>query len=151
MTARPEPLRDADYERLLAFRTELRDFTRWSEQAANEAGLTPALHQLLLAIRGHGDRSAGPTIGTVAELLHMRHHSAVELSKRAESAQLVTRLHDPDDHRLVRLLLTDLGRSRLEALTRRHLPRIAVLAATLERAAAQAAGPGSSPSPPARG
>ena len=34
-------LRDEDYQRLLAFRTELRDFLRWSEQAAHDAGLTP--------------------------------------------------------------------------------------------------------------
>ncbi len=42
------PLLDEDYQRLLAFRSELRDFLRWSEQAAQNAGLTPSLHQLLL-------------------------------------------------------------------------------------------------------
>ena len=41
-------LRDADYEDLLALRTGLRRFLRWSEQQAEEAGLTPAQHQLLL-------------------------------------------------------------------------------------------------------
>ena len=47
------PLLDEDYQRLLAFRSELRDFLRWSEQAAQDAGLTPSLHQLLLVMRGH--------------------------------------------------------------------------------------------------
>ena len=49
-------LTDADYEDLLTLRTGLRRFLRWSEQQAEEAGLTPAQHQLLLAIRGHTDR-----------------------------------------------------------------------------------------------
>ena len=49
------PLLDEDYQRLLAFRSELRDFLRWSEQTAHDAGLTPSLHQLLLVMRGHPD------------------------------------------------------------------------------------------------
>ncbi len=55
-------LGDQDYRRLLGFRSELRGFMRWSEEAARDAGLTPSLHQLLLVIRGHtslaGQRSA---------------------------------------------------------------------------------------------
>jgi hypothetical protein len=50
---------------LLTFRTGLRHFQRWSEQQAAVAGLTPAQHQLLVAVRGHRDRR-GPTIGEVA-------------------------------------------------------------------------------------
>ncbi|MCH7720116.1 MAG: hypothetical protein IH988_03880 [Planctomycetes bacterium] len=38
--------------------TGLRRFLRWSEQQAKASGLTPAHHQLLLAIRGHQDRAA---------------------------------------------------------------------------------------------
>ena len=54
-------LEDEDYQRLLAFRTELRDFLRWSEQAAHDGGLTSSLHQLLLVVRGHPSES-GPTM-----------------------------------------------------------------------------------------
>ena len=75
-------LRDADYEDLLALRTGLRRFLRWSEQQAEAAGLTPAQHQLLLAVRGHPDRR-GPTVGEVADYLLLRHHSAVGLVDRA--------------------------------------------------------------------
>ena len=53
-------LRDADYEDLLALRTGLRRFLRWSEQQAEGAGLTPAQQQLLLAIRGHPDIAVRP-------------------------------------------------------------------------------------------
>ena len=81
-------LRDADYEDLLILRTGLRRLMRWSEQQALAAGLTPAQHQLLLAVRGHAD-PRGPTVGEVADYLLLRHHSAVGLVDRAVSAGLV--------------------------------------------------------------
>jgi DNA-binding MarR family transcriptional regulator len=123
-------LRAEDYQRLLAFRSELRDFLRWSEQTAHHAGMTPALHQLLLVIRGNPD-ARGPTISDAAKELHIRHHSAVELTLRAEDAGLLTRVRDTVDHRRLHLTLTDNGSARLESLTRQHLPRINALADTL--------------------
>ena len=83
-------LPDESYAQLLALRTGLRRFQRWSEQQAADAGLTPAQHQLLLAIRGHSD-PRGPTIGEVADYLLLRHHSTVGLVDRADAAGLVTR------------------------------------------------------------
>lgn len=133
MTGRATPTRrldDTDYQRLLAFRTELRDFLRWSEQAAHDAGLTPSLHQLLLVVRGHPS-VAGPTIGDAAELLHIRHHSVVELAQRAEAAGLLERVRDERDHRRLHLRLTNHGHVQLESLTRRHLTRIETLAGVL--------------------
>jgi DNA-binding MarR family transcriptional regulator len=107
---------DADYRRLLEFRTGLRRFLRWSEQEAAVVGLSPAQHQLLLAIRGHGEDVA-PTIGDVAESLLLKHHSAGELVDRAERHRLVRRVPDRDDHRVMRLELTATGRKKLEALS----------------------------------
>jgi DNA-binding MarR family transcriptional regulator len=124
-------LRDEDYRRLLSFRTELRDFLRWSDEAAHDAGLTPALHQLLLVIRGHPS-PPGPTIGEAAEMLHIRHHSVVELAQRAEAAGLVVRVRDEQDMRRLRLRLTNRGQLDLDALTRGHLPRIEALARALD-------------------
>ena len=126
-------LRDADYEDLLALRTGLRRFVRWSEQQAEEAGLTPAQHQLLLAIRGHPDRR-GPTVGEVADYLLLRHHSAVGLVDRAVTAKLVKRVRDPQDHRVVRLQLTTAGNTRLEALAEVHLEELGRLGRTLPSA-----------------
>jgi DNA-binding MarR family transcriptional regulator len=123
-------LSDADYEDLLTLRTGLRRFLRWSEQQAEEAGLTPAQHQLLLAIRGHSDRR-GPTIGEVADYLLLRHHSAVGLIDRADAAGLVERARDAQDHRLVRLQLTATGTKRLEALSAEHLEELQRLARRL--------------------
>ena len=121
------PLSDATYARLLALRSGLRHFERWSAQQARAAGLTPAHHQLLLAIRGHGDPE-GPTIGEVADYLLLRHHSAVGLIDRAESAGLVSRTRSEDDHRVVRLTLADEGARRLEALSALHLEELHRLA-----------------------
>lgn len=114
---------DGDYESLLSLRTALRRFERWSEQQARTAGLTPAQHQLLLAIKGHRDER-GPTIGEVADYLLLRHHSAVGLIDRADTAGVVTRYRDPDDHRVVRLRLTRKGAARLERLSALHLEEL---------------------------
>lgn len=124
------PLPDSAYARLLALRTGLRHFERWSAQQAQAAGLTPTQHQLLLAIRGHqgGD---GPTIGEVADYLLLRHHSAVGLVDRAEFAGLVRRARSEDDHRIVRLYLTDEGAARLEELSALHLEELDRLALDL--------------------
>jgi DNA-binding MarR family transcriptional regulator len=118
-------LTDDDYERLLSFRTALRQFTRWSERQAVAAGVTPAQHQLLLAVRGHAGR---PTVGDVAESLLLRHHSAVELVDRAVAADLVRRRPDPHDGRTVRLELTAHARSVLARLSVAHLEELRRLA-----------------------
>jgi DNA-binding MarR family transcriptional regulator len=120
-------LRDADYQALLRLRTGLRRFLRWSERQAQAAGLTPAQHQLLLAIRGHPD-PRGPTIGEVAAYLLLRHHSVVGLVDRATSAGLVVRTEDRTNHSVVRLQLTAQGSRQLEALSELHLQELAHLA-----------------------
>ncbi len=125
------PPTDEDYERLLEFRTGLRRFLRWSEQEAAKVGLTPAQHQLLLAIRGDPSPS-GPTIGDVADSLLLRHHSAVGLVDRAAAAGLVRRRADPHDHRVVRLSLTAKGSRLLSRLSRAHLAELADLAQRLQ-------------------
>jgi DNA-binding MarR family transcriptional regulator len=100
---------------------------RWSDEQARVAGLTPAQHQLLLAVRGLPG-TPGPTIGDVADALLLRHNSAVELAQRAEMAGFLTRLQDPDDGRVVRLTLSRRGRAALERLSTLHLEEIERLA-----------------------
>lgn len=119
-------LPDDLYARLLGLRTALRKFERWSAEQARLAGLTPAQHQLLLAIRGHHDPT-GPTIGEVADYLLLQHHSVVGLVDRAEGAGLVGRTRDDDDRRVVRLHLTPEGAERLAALSAAHLEELARL------------------------
>lgn len=122
MAARSQP-DDIDYGQLLELRTALRRFLRWSADRAEAAGVTPAQHQLLLAIRGHAGESS-PTVGELAEHLLIRHHGAVQLVDRAESAGLVARRRDADDHRVVRVELTRRGRTVLEGLAADHLEEL---------------------------
>jgi DNA-binding MarR family transcriptional regulator len=118
--------KDSDYQALLQLRTGLRRFLRWSERQAEAAGLTPAQHQLLLAIRGHPDPQ-GPTVSDVAEYLLLRHHSAVGLVDRAENAGLLLRRQDSANRSTVRLQLTPKGSQQLEALSELHLDELAHL------------------------
>ena len=122
MTAAPR-LTARDYEELLGFRTALRQFLRWSEEQAKAIGLTPAQHQLLLAIKGHPGEAA-PTIGDLSDYLVSKHHSVVELIDRAVDGGLVERRRDEADHRIVHLVLTPLGEGRIEELSRLHLEEL---------------------------
>jgi DNA-binding MarR family transcriptional regulator len=118
-----EPLADADFQALLAFRTALRRFNHWSEEQARQVGLTHAQHQLLLAVKGHPS-PLPPTIGDVADYLSLRHHSTVELVNRAQAGGYVDRNRDADDARVVRLRLTPKGEECLTQLTRLHLAEL---------------------------
>lgn len=119
-------LTDEDYRRLLEFRDGVRRYIHHLEVQAGRLGITPAQHQILLAIRGH----AGPKPPSIRDLsTHMllRHHSMVELVNRAESAGLVRREPDPDDHRVVRVTLTALGTAKLHDLSAAHLDELSRL------------------------
>src|SRR5687767_6632394 len=113
---------DDEYRQLLELRDGIRRFLQWSERRAREAGLTPAQHQLLLAIRGHP--GGAPRVSDVAGHLLLRHHSVVELVDRAEAAGLVERVDHPDDRRSVQLRLTAEGSRRLAGLAAVHLEEL---------------------------
>jgi DNA-binding MarR family transcriptional regulator len=95
------------------------------------AGVAPAQHQLLLAIRGHPD-PGDPSIREVAGYLLVRHHGAVELVDRAVAAGLVERRQDGDDLRAVRLCFTAGGPDRLARLSALHLEELRRFAPQLE-------------------
>jgi len=110
-------LADRDYRALAEFRRALRQFLHFSEEQARAAGLTPAQHQLLLAVRG---AASPPTIGDAADALQLRHHSTVELVDRAQAAGLVTRVPDKSDARRQLLRLTRKGDKVLAGLSAIH-------------------------------
>jgi DNA-binding MarR family transcriptional regulator len=148
-------LEQADFEHLLQLRTGLRRFLRWSELQAEAVGITPAHHQLLLAVRGHPDPD-GPTVGEVADYLVLRHHSASELIARAEAAGLVERTSDSGNGSIVRVVLTTAGTNKLEDLAAVHLEELSHLAPTmqalwqtLERASPAEPHPAAAPRQPA--
>jgi DNA-binding MarR family transcriptional regulator len=121
-----------DFENLLAFRTGLRRFLHWSQTQARAVGLTPAQHQLLVAIKGHRG-GQDPTISDLAEYLMLRHHSVVELVDRAANTGVVTRRRDAEDGRLTRVALTPDGEARLAQLGPAHLDELRNLAPVLDQ------------------
>jgi len=123
-------LSDADYRRLAAFRHELRRYLHWAEERAAQAGITPAQHQLLLAVRARG-RDAEPSVGELADELLLRHHSAVGLIDRAEAGGLVVRRVDVADQRVIRVGLTAEGRRRLCDLGALHVAELGRLGSQL--------------------
>jgi DNA-binding MarR family transcriptional regulator len=130
---RGRPLTDADYQRLAEFRYLLRHFLIFSEDAAEQAGLTAQQHQALLAIKGFGGENP-MTTGDLAERLGVRHHSAVGLIDRLLSKSLVKRKTGSEDRRQVLLTLTPKAEAVLARLTAAHrdeLERLAPLLQTL--------------------
>jgi DNA-binding MarR family transcriptional regulator len=109
----------ADYESLSSFRHALRQFLKFSEEAARAVGLTPTQQQALLAIKGFPGREH-VTNGELAERLHIKHHSAVGLINRLEAQGLVVRKKSDSDRREVYVTLTERGAELLEQLTAVH-------------------------------
>jgi DNA-binding MarR family transcriptional regulator len=112
-------LGDREYQALASFRHALRVFLRFSEDAARSEGLTPAQHQLLLAVRGHVTHPA-VSISDLAEVLQVKNHSMVGLVDRSDAAGLTASAADPADARRRLVSLTEVGADILERLSDRH-------------------------------
>jgi DNA-binding MarR family transcriptional regulator len=109
----------SDYQALAEFRYQIRRFLYFSETAAHGEGLEPQQHQMILAIRASGEPE-GPTIGTLADYLFIRHHSAVGLIDRLVNRGLVVRTPGTKDRREVRVNLTREGDDVLSRLSAQH-------------------------------
>jgi len=113
------PMSKAELEALAAFRYTLRQFMRFSEEAAQAVGLTPQQHQALLNIQGFPGRDQ-ITIGELAERLKIRHHSAVGLVNRLVTEGFVKREAAKTDRRQVYVKLSRRGLEMLERLSEAH-------------------------------
>lgn len=119
LMASPRKLSQIQYENLASFRFALRQFLRFSEQAAQSAGVTPQQHQALLAIKGFPERSR-LTVGELAERLQIAPHSTVGLVDRLASEKMVKREASKEDRRRVFVSLTPQGERVLETLSSSH-------------------------------
>ncbi|HEY8287666.1 MAG TPA: MarR family transcriptional regulator, partial [Acetobacteraceae bacterium] len=119
-----------DYRTLSEFRYLVRRFLAFSADAARGAGLTSRQHQALLAIKGFAGEGC-PTVGDLAALLCIQHHSAVELADRLVEGGLILRTHDSGDRRRVRLGLTAAAERHLAGLSAIHLEELHRLRPTL--------------------
>lgn len=115
-------LTDEDYVALADFRHALRSFQAFSEVKATEVGLTPQQHQALLAIRAASPGEV--TVGTIAERLVLKPHSATGLVDRLEALDLVTRHEASADRRRAVLRLTGKAETLLAKLSTTHREEI---------------------------
>lgn len=108
-----------EYQALAEFRSQLRRFLRFSEQAARAAGLKPQQHQLLLAVKGLPEGRKA-TISVLAERLQLAHHSTVELIDRLAQRGFIQRRREEADQRQVLVSLTPQGEEALRNLSLAH-------------------------------
>jgi DNA-binding MarR family transcriptional regulator len=118
---------------LADFRYELRRFLQFSESAAQEAGLHPQQHQLLLQVAGVAEETP-VTIAYAANRLGLKHNSTVELVDRSEREDLIERTIDKEDKRRAILRLTRKGRQVLQKLSGEHARELNEMAPRLVRA-----------------
>jgi DNA-binding MarR family transcriptional regulator len=113
-------------------RHELRKFQAFSQAAAKNAGLTSQQHQAMLAIKGFSNR-APVSVGALAKLLLVRHHTCVEMADRMTKLGLVSRAVDSADGRRVILELTQQGERRLRKLSNIHFQELLAIGPTLTK------------------
>jgi DNA-binding MarR family transcriptional regulator len=119
-------LRTSDYARLAAFRGQVREFLRFSEEAAAKVGLTAQHYQAMLVLRASPEEEP-LTINDLARKLLIKHNSAVGLVDRLEREGLIARVASKADRRKVELKLSTQGRhvlAKLAGMHRAELERI---------------------------
>lgn len=119
-------MRKGEYEAMARFRHHLRKFLRFSEDVAQEHGITPLQYQLLLQIKGFPGRSHA-SITELADRLQSKHHGVVALVSRCEELDLVRRQASERDLRLVEVHLTAAGERLLEGLALLHRDELQAL------------------------
>ncbi len=123
-SAARDPLDQAEYETLAAFRYMLRQFLAFSDRASAEVGLTQQQYQALLALRAH-DGPVPLSVTGLAALLLVKHHSAVGMVNERVFGQLAA-VHRAELRRIGRDLgrfgqfLTRPGAARAGSSTRRQ-------------------------------
>ncbi len=122
-----------EYRALAEFRYQIRRFLGFSEELVRAAGLEPQQHQLLLAVKGLPD-GVTPTVGELAERLHLKHHSTVELVNRLENLGYVAREPGREDRRQVIVRLTHSGAGILRKLSLAHHQELEIAGPRLYKA-----------------
>ena len=125
-------LSQAQYEMLAEFCNHVRQYTHFSEFAAQVAGLSPRQYQALLVIKGFTNREE-ITIGEFAEQLQIAYRSATVLVNRLVEQNLIVRNQSVGDSRQVCVALSERGAEILEQLVRTHQREVRRLAPSLQR------------------
>ncbi|HSW82319.1 MAG TPA: MarR family transcriptional regulator [Usitatibacter sp.] len=129
-------LHTADYARLAAFRQGLREFLRFSEEAAERVGLLTQHYQAMLILRACPE-GLTVSINDLARQLLIKHNSAVGLVDRLVKEGLVRRTVSATDRRKVELQLSARGRQVLAKLAATHRSELERIGPELKRLIAE--------------
>jgi len=112
-----------DFTALARMRRGMNDLVEFVQMSAGARGCSLAMYQLLLAVKTHR-RPEGPDIGMLATALGIRHPSAAEMVRKAETAGFLRSATDLEDRRRVLVELTEAGRVALDAIAEDHLAEL---------------------------
>jgi len=128
-----EKITAAEYRALAELRYRIRLFLHEGDATAFSEGLEPQQYQMLLAIRGL-EEGESATVGTLAERLAIKHHSAVELLDRLEKRGFVKRQRDRSDRRQVQVALLWRGEKALAGVVKERISELRASGDALVRA-----------------
>jgi DNA-binding MarR family transcriptional regulator len=117
------PIEPQQIRALAGFRSALRRFLAFSEEATRAAGVTAQQYQAMLALKAYA-KSEMP-IRKLADELLLKPNSAAQLVDRLAAAGLVERKTSASDKRAVAVALTAAGDALLMRLVAAHLEQLA--------------------------
>ncbi|HWA03250.1 MAG TPA: MarR family transcriptional regulator [Rhizomicrobium sp.] len=107
---------------LAEFRSALRRFLAFSEEATRATGITSAQYHALLVI--YAAPGGTITLSELARELLLRTNGAVQLADRLQAHGLIVRRRCENDRRSVRIALSPSGESTLKRLAAIHLDQL---------------------------
>jgi DNA-binding MarR family transcriptional regulator len=112
-----------DFGALARMRRGMNDLVEFVQLAAAARGCSLSMYHLLLAVK-MSRRNEHPDIGMLATSLGVRHPSAAEMVRKAESAGFLESTADLEDRRRVLVALTDPGSQVLQAIAEDHIAEL---------------------------
>ena len=120
------------HERILLWRSSVQSFLHGSKAILKRHGVNTRAYHAMLEIWATPS-GEGMSIGTLADLIHIAHNSAVGVVDQLCRKGLAVRQRDANDKRVVRVQLTDQGRMVLAALVDDHLHELDKISEDLRR------------------
>lgn len=121
-----------DHARIKLWRSSVQGFLHGSKEILKRHGVsTRGYHSLLEIWAAPSD--VGLAVGDLAELIHVRHNTAVGVVDELCRLELTVRKRLANDRRVVLVQLTGAGRDVLAQLVREHIDELDKISANLRK------------------
>jgi DNA-binding MarR family transcriptional regulator len=121
------------HARIRLWRASVQNFLHGSKAILKRHSVSTRAYHAMLEIWAVPD-GKGLSIGSLADLIHLAHNSAVGVADQLCRKGLAVRKRDAGDKRVVHVQLTDQGRMVLAALVDDHLRELNKISGDLRRA-----------------